>query len=120
MTQLSKHFRSAEFECKCGCGFDNISHELVDVLENLRETYQSPIKINSGCRCCEHNKAVGGEERSKHMQGIAVDFVVLGYSPAKIYQYLDQKYKGQYGIGEYAGWVHIDVRKGSSARWKKL
>jgi len=46
------------------------------------------------------------------MQGIAADIVVEGYSPAKIYQYLDQKYKGKYGIGEYPGWVHIDVRRG--------
>jgi uncharacterized protein YcbK (DUF882 family) len=120
MAQLTKHFKSEEFACKCGCGFDNISLELVAVLENIRDTYMYPVKINSGCRCCDHNKAVGGEEKSKHMQGIAADIVVEGYSPAKIYQYLDQKYKGKYGIGEYPGWVHIDVRRGSAARWRKL
>lgn len=120
MTQLTKHFKSEEFECKCGCGFDNISLELVGVLENLRETYQEPIKINSACRCYEHNKAVGGEDKSKHLQGIAADIVVVGYSPAKVYQYLDQKYRGKYGIGEYPTFVHIDVRKGPAARWKKM
>ena len=128
MGDLSKHFSRNEFRCKgtnCGgdgnnCGFDNVSQELIDVLENLRETYQYTVKINSGCRCCEHNKAVGGEEKSKHTQGIAADIVVTGLSPAKVYQYLDQKYKGKYGVGEYSGWVHIDVRKGPAARWRKV
>jgi len=119
MTQLTKNFRSEEFECKCGCGFDNVSLELVAVLEDLREAYSAPIHINSGCRCCAHNKAVGGEPNSKHMQGIAADIVVQGLSPAKVYQYLDKKYKDKYGIGEYNSWVHIDVRKGQAARWKK-
>jgi uncharacterized protein YcbK (DUF882 family) len=119
MSRLSKHFDREEFACKCGCGFATADHELIEVLENLRETYMAPITINSGCRCEKHNKAVGGEEGSKHMQGIAADIVVQGYSPAKIYQYLDQKYAGRFGVGEYLGWVHIDVRS-TKARWRKV
>ena len=121
MAQLTKHFKSEEFECKCGqCGFDNINLELVAVLEHLREVYHHPIKINSGCRCYDHNKAVGGEEKSKHMQGIAVDFVIEGMSPAKVYQYLNSRFPDKYGIGEYRSWVHLDVRKGTPARWRKV
>jgi uncharacterized protein YcbK (DUF882 family) len=119
MGDISKHFSRHEFACKCGCGFATVDVELIEVLENLRETYQAPVKINSGCRCKKHNEAVGGEEDSKHMQGIAADIVVTGLSPAKVYQYLNLEHGGKYGVGEYAGWVHIDVRQ-ELARWSKV
>lgn len=116
--KLSKHFNSSEFACKCGCGFDSISRDLVEVLEDLRETYGFPVMINSGCRCLKHNKTVGGEPNSKHMEGIAADIVVKGLSPAKVYQYLDSKYKDTFGIGLYKTWVHIDTRT-RKTRWEK-
>ncbi len=117
--KLSKHFSSEEFACKCGCGFATVDSELLEVLEELREVYGQPITINSGCRCEEHNKAVGGEQKSQHLLGTAADIVVKGVSPFKIYQYLNSKYKSKYGIGLYSTWVHIDVRKGNAARWNR-
>lgn len=118
MTQLTKHFKREEFQCSCGCGFATVDIELIEVLEDLRNTYATPIKINSGCRCLLHNMTVGGEPHSKHTQGIAADINVVGVSPAKVVQYLTGKYPDKYGIGEYASWVHIDVRP-NKARWKK-
>lgn len=115
---LSKHFSEEEFTCKCGCGYFVPCQELVDILEELREVYNVPITINSGCRCEKHNKLVGGEEKSQHLLGTAADIVVRGVSPFKTFQYLDSKYKGKYGIGLYSNWVHIDVRKQQS-RWYK-
>lgn len=112
------HFTKAEFACKCGCGFDTVESELLEVLEELREVYNVPIIINSGCRCEKHNKLVGGEPNSQHMLGTAADIVVKGVSPYKTFQYLDKKYKGKYGIGLYSSWVHIDVRK-QQARWSR-
>ena len=117
--KLSEHFTSEEFACKCGCNFDSISPELIEVLEELRQVYQQPITINSGCRCPSWNEKVGGEKHSQHMEGTAADIVVHGVSPFKTYQYLDGKYKGRYGIGLYATWCHIDVRKGNAARWNR-
>lgn len=116
--KLSEHFDSKEFECKCGCGYFVHCDELVIVLEELREVYRQPITINSGCRCEEWNRKVGGEQKSQHLLGTAADVVVKGMSPFKTYQYLDSKYKGKYGIGLYSTWVHIDVRK-QAARWSK-
>jgi len=118
--KVSEHFDREEFACPCNCGFAVVDAELLAVLEDLREVYATPIKINSGCRCEKHNKAVGGEDGSKHMQGIAADIVVSGVSPAKVFQYLTGKYPGKYGIGHYpAGWVHVDVRP-TQARWVKV
>jgi uncharacterized protein YcbK (DUF882 family) len=125
MGDLSKHFNKSEFQCKgtnCGlnggnCNFNKVSPELIEVLEDLRETYGLPITINSGCRCPKHNAAVGGSKLSTHMQGIAADIVVKGMSPAKVYQYLNGKYPNQYGIAAADTFTHIDVRK-NKARWK--
>lgn len=114
--KLSEHFNSEEFACNCGCGFDKINTELIEVLEELREIYQQPITINSGCRCKNWNKIQGGASSSQHLLGNAADIVVKGVSPAKTYQFLDKKYLNQYGIGLYKTWVHIDVRK-TKARW---
>ena len=47
---------------------------LVDkVLDPLREKYGKPITVNSGYRCPELNKAVGGSKTSDHMNGFSVD-----------------------------------------------
>lgn len=51
MGDLTPHFSRSEFACKCGCGFDHISLELVSKLECLRSIIRQPIIINSGCRC---------------------------------------------------------------------
>ncbi len=112
-----KYFTRSEFKCPC-CGFAAVDVELLAVLEDVREHFDRPVKINSACRCPAHNKAVGGEEKSMHMYGMAADFVVVGASPAKVHQYLVGKYPDQYGIGLYRTWVHADVRS-TKARWEK-
>lgn len=116
--KLSKYFTRSEFACKCGCGFAAVDAELLRVLEDVREHFTQPVKINSACRCPKHNAAVGGEAGSKHMLGIAADIVVGQTKPAEVAQYLRQQYPDKYGIGEYASWAHIDVRE-DKARWKK-
>ena len=47
---------------------------LVDcTLDPLRELWGKPLTVNSGFRCPELNKAVGGATSSSHMQGMAAD-----------------------------------------------
>lgn len=53
--------------------FINITALVVWVLEPLRELLGRPIVINSGYRCPELNKAVGGVSNSQHMKGEAAD-----------------------------------------------
>lgn len=43
------------------------------VLDPLREWYGEPVYINSGYRCPDLNKAVGGVESSHHLTGCAAD-----------------------------------------------
>lgn len=74
------HFKIHEFDCKCGCGQNNISGELVSMLEKAREIAGVPFKINCGCRCIKHNQEVGGVADSAHCKGLAVDISALGDS----------------------------------------
>ncbi len=52
----------------------NNLHALVDnILDPLREAWGAPIHVNSGYRCRELNKAVGGVPQSQHILGEAAD-----------------------------------------------
>ena len=112
------YFTRKEFQCSCGCGFDTVDYELMMVLNDVREWFDAPVTVTSGCRCPSHNKTIGGAENSIHMTGKAADIVVKGIEPRIVADYLEDKYENKYGIGRYSGWVHIDVRP-IKARWKK-
>ena len=68
-----------ELECKCGrCHMtpeviDNLNALTDRVLDPLRSRYGNPIYVNSGYRCLNHNKAVGGVANSQHCKGQAAD-----------------------------------------------
>ena len=115
---LSQYFKREEFACKCGCGQDTVDAELITVLEDVRNHFNAPVIITpkGGNRCIAYNKAAGGKKHSRHLIGQAADIVVAGYLPIQIYSYLRSKYAGQYGIGSYKTFTHIDVR-GWKARW---
>lgn len=77
MGDLSPHFDRSEFACKCGCGFDKVSTELVEQLERLRLFLRRPVTINSGCRCPARNAAEGGKQDSAHLTGEAADIACV-------------------------------------------
>lgn len=51
----------------------NLTALVENVLAPLREIYGKPITVNSGYRCPELNKAVGGSATSDHVKGFAAD-----------------------------------------------
>ena len=116
--KISPHFDRDEFACKCGCRFDSVDVELIGMLEKIREKYNSPITINSGCRCLKHNIAIGGSENSQHITGKAADFVVQGVEPALVANFIIKYNPLKYGVGIYNTWVHVDSRS-QPARWDK-
>lgn len=125
--RLSSHFLRKEFVChgmsgggghaETLCGYDFVDVLLIDVLENVRDHFDKPIIITSGCRCPTHNKSVGGSLKSQHILGKAADFRVIGVSVKEVADYLETKYPSEYGIGRYNGRIHVDVRNGDKARW---
>jgi len=116
MGDLTKNFSRWEFACRCAekCGFDTIDFKVLEVLQRLRDHFESPITINSGCRCEAHNIRVHGDSKSQHLKGRAVDFTIEYWDPYPIYQYLNKFWEG--GLGKYATFTHIDSRS-SRARW---
>lgn len=56
----------------------NLVYLTAYVLEPLREAMDEPVKIGSGYRCPQLNKAVGGVPNSQHMKGQAADLCIDG------------------------------------------
>ena len=116
MGDISTHFNRSEFACKCGCGFATVDVKLLSILEAVRVKFDSPLTINSACRCEIHNAKVGGAKGSKHKQGIAADIVVKGVSPNDVHAFLSDYLAGQHGLGKYNSFTHVDARV-IPARW---
>lgn len=116
MSYVSRYFKPTEFSCRCGCGENDVSTELLQVLDALREYLGVPVTITSGKRCVKHNKAVGGASKSKHLEGVAADVQAKGVSPAVVHKYFEAVYPNKYGLGRYNSFTHIDVRP-NKARW---
>ena len=115
--KLSKHFDSSEFRCKCGCNLFIRNDTLVQQLERLRAVFiGKSIHINSGIRCVEYNKSIGGASRSQHLLGTAADITVKGIPPKEVADMLIVMYPSSHGIGRYRTFTHFDVRE-SKARW---
>lgn len=76
-----------------------------------------PIHVNSGVRCEEHNRNVGGAPSSYHMRGMAVDITVRGYSPRETWRLCRELQKQGLigGLGKYISFVHVD--RGPERNW---
>ncbi len=70
MRKSALYFTDAEMRCrghKC-CGNKLILDPLFDKkLLELRITFGLPMRVNSCCRCKEHNERVGGKPKSFHI-----------------------------------------------------
>lgn len=109
-------FQRSDFACTCGCGFDAVDAELLQVLESVWRHFNQRVEITSGCRCPLHNLSVGGSKRSQHLNGKAADIMVAHTPPYVVAHYLESTYPDCYGVGQYHGHTHIDVRT-DCARW---
>lgn len=70
---MAKYFTTSEFDCKCGCGKNNTELRLLRGLDKARGKAGIPFHINSGCRCAEYNRKIGGSPTSSHLMGEAAD-----------------------------------------------
>lgn len=73
--KLSEHFKLSEFHCHGNgcCKYTYVDEGILPYLEKIRAFFGKPLYINSGYRCYEHNKKVGGNRNSGHLKGKAVD-----------------------------------------------
>lgn len=113
--QISKNFQYKEFDCqgKGCCSTTIIDEKLVEYVQRIRDHFGKPITITSPYRCEVHNRRVGGDIKSYHMQGKAADIVVQGVSSREVAKYAESI--GILGIGLYETsadgyFTHIDTR----------
>lgn len=122
--QLSPHFNSREFVCKCGkCVTTPIDDTLISKLENLfAELNADKIIVDSGYRCPAHSVAVGGTATDAHTRGIAADITVyVNGAPVKpMIAAAAAERVGFSGIGLMTSNIHVDVRNANNyvnAHW---
>ena len=82
--RYTKNFSATEFRCDCGgrfcCGYPTFMkpHMLMHI-QAIRDHYGKPITVTQGLRCKGRNKQLNGSiVKSKHLQGMAVDFYQRG------------------------------------------
>ena len=75
--KLSNHFDKSEFRCQCGCGGENPSPKLIEMLEKLHDLMGAKaIIISSGYRCPSYSVKIGGYRNDAHTCNIAADLCV--------------------------------------------
>ena len=115
-TQLTKNFKVREFACNDGTDVIFISHDLVVVLQKIRDHFGKPVIINSAYRTPAKNKQVGGATYSQHLYGTAADITISGVSPEAVAEFAETLLPKTGGIGIYKTFTHVDVRAVRS-RW---
>jgi zinc D-Ala-D-Ala carboxypeptidase len=84
------------------------------VLEPLRGMVGKPIKVYSGFRSPDLNKAVGGSANSQHIKGEAADIAVDGMSVDDLMAVIVNQTVFSYGqaiLEKLSGrnWIHISI-----------
>ena len=122
MGDLSKNFSRREFTCKCGCGFNCIDPGLVEQIQRFRDLMyiaageEIPVAITSGCRCTNHNEAIGGTRNSFHTLKLAADITFkhfpVTFAGRIVYLANQLGLMKVGGIGVYPdlNFIHIDIR----------
>ena len=118
-----RYFSRYELECRCCKGLggmfnDGFVNLFTRSLDQLREKFGAPLRINSGYRCKAYNSLIGGSPTSKHMQGRAVDINTMNMSAADKYRLVKCAIDvGFNGVGIYRTFIHLDIRQFPNSLW---
>ena len=92
----------------------NIEYLATKLLQPLRDAYGKPIRITSGYRSAEVNKAVGGSPTSQHTKGQAVD--IVAEDNKALFDLIKSSFDfdqliWEYGTDKQPDWVHVSLKK---------
>lgn len=91
----------------------NLTALVDNILDGVREIYGKPITVNSGYRCPELNKAVGGSATSDHVKGFAADITCSNKKENAILfdiiknTFIFDQLIWEKGNDQYPDWVHV-------------
>ena len=142
MTQLSKHFSLKEMTKSATASRFNILNEVTDphqdnlkalcenILEPLREYYESRIIITSGFRSEKLSEAIGSSSKSQHCAkdgSAAIDFEIPGFDNRQVAAHIKNNFLYDQLISEYyedgipdSGWIHVSFKKDGTNRKESL
>lgn len=130
-----KYFSFEEFERSSSAQRLNIDNSIPEdlkanvtaladaVLDPLREAWGKPITVNSGYRCAELNRAVGGSASSQHTKGMAADVTTGNRADnRRLFQMIvDMKLPYDQLINESGfSWIHVSHRADGKNRGQIL
>lgn len=137
--RLSEHFTLSEFTKSQTANRSGLTNEPSNesranlaalchgVLEPIRRYFKRPVRISSGYRSPQLNKAIGGSSHSQHCKGEAADIEVPGISNKGVATWIannlsfDQLILEFYVEGEpSSGWVHVSYRNPEKNRKQVL
>lgn len=92
----------------------NLTALAQNVLQKVRDHFGKGVKVNSGFRHPNVNKAVGGSTTSDHCKGMAADIEIPGVPNAELAQWIVDNCEFRQVILEFytpgipdSGWVHV-------------
>lgn len=135
-----KNYFTIEELCKSdtakACGIDNTPspkvrenlQRLIDFINPIREAWGSAIRINSGFRCPQLNRRVGGSSTSAHLTGNAVDMYPIN-GKIKEFKEFVPRYLKEHNCSwdqclreksAFAEWVHLGLYSNSGQQRKQI
>ena len=85
---------------------DSVKALVLNVLQPLRDAWGKSLHINSGYRCPQLNKAVGGAPKSYHLLGRAADITTNGCN-RRLYNILQSLPHTELIWENDGAWIHV-------------
>lgn len=90
-------------------------------MQEIRSLLRESIRINSGYRCLDLNRAVGSKDNSQHVLGQACDFICPKFGTPD--QIVDCLMKNNIEVDqciEEGFWIHISILKNNRNQYASL
>lgn len=96
----------------------NLKEVANNIFQPCREHFGKPLRVTSGYRSEELNKAIGGSSKSQHSKGEALDMQsTKGYTNKELFMFIKDHLDFDQLIGEFPdnvgefAWVHCSYKK---------
>lgn len=94
---------------------ENLRQVALNVFQPLRDAFGCPIFVSSGYRSADLNRAIGGSNRSQHVEGRALDLdadVFGRCTNAQIFNWIKENVEfdqliWEFGDEDNPDWVHV-------------
>ena len=111
----SPFFKPEEFQCQCeyiACNesYHYMNEGFLELLFKVRAQVDFPLIIESGYRCKQHNKDLGGVPNSAYTRGLAVSVRIT--SPLDRYELIEQLVYHGLSFGVHSDFIHIEKKRG--------